>query len=531
LVEARLGVGRMTRNQAATAARAEEPGILQADRFLSRQDLRSRVNRAAGGFVSMGLSAGDTIAVLMRNDIAFLEVSLAAIEMGAYAVPINWHATSVEIDYILRDCGARVLVAHADLLTPLAPEILSGIEVFAVPTPSDLITTYRIDMRKAASRTPATDWHQWLPTQPEHGGGARPVAQSMLYTSGTTGVPKGVRRFAPTGEQKTLMEETRRIVYGVVPGARVLIPGPLYHGAPNGIAISAATVADLVVLMARFEPEPLLALIDKHRIDCIFLVPTMFVRLLALPAEVRTKYDLSSLRFVLHAAAPCPVDIKRRMIDWWGPVINEFYGGTESGPIAFCDSLDWLRRPGTVGRVLERAVVRIVDDNGTDCPAGVPGEIFARLCHYPDFTYHGQEQKRREIEREGLITLGDIGYWDDDGFLFLCDRKRDMVIIGGANVYPAEIESVLTAMPGVKDCAVFGIPDAEYGESLLALVEPHHDASLGSAEVMAYLRESLSGFKVPRHIEIRRGLPREDSGKILKRLLRAPYWEAAGRQI
>jgi long-chain acyl-CoA synthetase len=190
-----------------------------------------------------------------------------------------------------------------------------------------------------------------------------------------------------------------------------------------------------------------------------------------------------------------------------------------------------LQRPGTVGRVLERATLQIVDDNGEDCPAGVPGEIFARLSHYPDFTYHGQEAKRREIEREGLITLGDIGYRDDDGFLFLCDRKRDMVIIGGANVYPAEIESVLTAMPGVRDCAVFGIPDAEYGESLLALVEPQLDVALDSAGVLAYLRERLSGFKVPRRVEIRSGLPREDSGKILKRLLRAPYWEAAGRQI
>ena len=511
--------------------RAEEPCILQADRSLSRRDLIARASRAAGGFVGIGLEPGDAVALLMRNDIAFLEANLAALEMGAYAVPINWHAKPSEIEYILRDCGARVLVAHADLLAPLGAEMLSGIEVFTVRTPLDLVTTYRIDLQQAAFPAHAQDWHEWLHDQPEHPGGARPVAQSMLYTSGTTGVPKGVRRFAPTSEQRGLMAETRRSVYGVTSGVRMLIPGPLYHGVPNGVAISAAAVADLIVLMPRFEPEQLLALIEKHRIDCVFLVPTMFVRLLALPADIRTKYDLSSLRFVLHAAAPCPVEIKRRMIDWWGPVINEFYGGTESGPIAFCDSKAWLQHPGTVGRVLERAVLRIVDDNGEDCAAGVPGEIFARLSHYPDFTYHGQEQKRREIEREGLITLGDVGYRDEDGFLFLCDRKRDMVIIGGANVYPAEIESVLASMPGVRDCAVFGIPDAEYGESLLALVEPHLDVMLGSAEVTAYLRKRLSGFKVPRHIEIRSGLPREDSGKILKRLLRAPYWEAAGRQI
>jgi long-chain acyl-CoA synthetase len=309
-------------NQVEADAVAEEPGILQADRFLSRRDLRAHASRAAGGFAGIGLGPGDAVAILMRNDIAFLEASFAALGIGAYAVPINWHATPREVDYILKDSGARILVAHADLLAPLGAEILSGIEVFAVRTPADLLTSYRIDLGKLAPRTPAKDWHQWLQGQPEHGGDAPSVAQSMLYTSGTTGVPKGVRRFAPTAEQKTLMEETRRDVYGVTPGARVLIPGPLYHGVPNGVAISAAAVADLVVLMARFEPEQLLTLIEKHRIDCVFMVPTMFVRLLALPAEVRTRYDLSSLRFVLHAAAPCPVDIKRRMFEWWGPVIN-----------------------------------------------------------------------------------------------------------------------------------------------------------------------------------------------------------------
>ncbi|MBR1125271.1 AMP-binding protein [Bradyrhizobium lablabi] len=521
----------MPEHNGSTSAGAGKPGILQAGRFLSRRELLTHASRAAGGFVGMGLRPGDAVAILMRNDIAFLEASLAAIEMGAHAVPINWHAKPQEIDYILKDSGARVLVAHSDLLAPLGAEHVSDIEVLAVKTPPDLLGGYRIDTDKAVPDIAARDWHLWLHEQKEHRSDVPKFIQSMLYTSGTTGVPKGVRRFAPTAEQKLLMQETRRSVYGVTPGVRLMIPGPLYHGAPNGIAISAATVADLLVLMPRFEPEQLLAEIERHRIDCVFMVPTMFVRLLGLPAEVRSKYDLSSLRFVLHGAAPCPADVKRRMIEWWGPVIHEFYGGTETGPIAFSDSAAWLRRPGSVGQVLDRVTLRIYDENGEDCPPGVPGEIFARLSHYPDFTYHGQEVKRREVERDGLITLGDIGYRDDDGFLFLCDRKRDMVIIGGANVYPAEIESVLSAMPGVRDCAVFGIPDAEYGESLLALVEPQTDHSFGPAEVLVYLRQRLSGFKVPRQVEIRSGLPREDSGKIRKRLLRAPYWEAAGRLI
>lgn len=513
------------------AFRHAEPGLLQASRFLSRRALQERAGRAAGGFAAMGLGAGDTVAILMRNDIAFLEASLAAMRIGAYAVPLNWHATPQEIGYILKDSGARALVGHDDLLAPLGPDILSDIAVFAVETPADLVAAFRIPPGGTSVPSSTTRWEDWLQAQISHEGAARPVAQSMLYTSGTTGVPKGVRRFAPTLDQRRLMEVTRQTVYGVTPGARILVPGPLYHGAPNGVAIAAAAVADLLLIMPRFEPERLLTLIEEHRIDCLFMVPTMFVRLLALPAEVRGRYDLSSLRFVLHAAAPCPLDVKRCMIEWWGPVINEFYGGTETGPIAFCSSADWLQKPGTVGRLVDGATVRILDETGNDCAPGVPGEIFARLGHYPDFTYHGQDQKRREIERDGLVTLGDVGYRDEAGYLYLCDRKRDMVIIGGANVYPAEIESVLGGMPGVKDCAVFGIPDAEYGEALMALVEPHCQASVCSQDVREFLGARLSGFKLPRHVEIRGSLPREDSGKILKRRLRAPYWEQAGRQI
>ncbi|WP_296329467.1 acyl-CoA synthetase [Reyranella sp.] len=503
----------------------------QADRSMSRRELQARVRKAAGGFAAMGMGSGDTVALLMRNDIAFLEASLAATHVGAHTVPISWHSTPSEVAYILEDSGAKILVAHADLLMPLGDDILAGLTIFAVATPSDVIEAYRIDARAAVPRGPARNWSDWLQAQAADAGPSKAMSQSMLYTSGTTGRPKGVRRFAPTPEQQRLMAETRRTVYGVTPEARILLPGPLYHGAPNGIALSAAATAELLVLMPRFEPERLLALIEEHRITSLFMVPTMFVRLLGLPDEVRRRYDLSSLRFVLHAAAPCPVDIKRQMIEWWGPVINEFYGGTETGPIAFSTSADWLERPGCVGKATDHAIVRVLDDDGNDCPAGVPGEIFARLAHYPDFTYHGQENRRREIERDGFVTLGDIGYRDEAGFLFLCDRKRDMVIIGGANVYPAEVESVLSAMPGVKDCAVFGIPDAEYGEALMALVEPYPGAVLQPETVKAFLNGRLSGFKLPRRVEIRTGLPRHDSGKIQKRLLRAPYWQQADRHI
>jgi long-chain acyl-CoA synthetase len=263
----------------------------------------------------------------------------------------------------------------------------------------------------------------------------------------------------------------------------------------------------------------------------MFMVPTMFIRLLKLSAATRARFDVSSLRFVIHAAAPCPNDVKRAMIDWWGPVINEFYGSTESGAVTLATSADTLARPGTVGRAVEGAEVRILDDAGRSLPAGQVGEIFTRVAELPDFTYHNRPEERAKVDRDGFITSGDVGYLDKDGYLFLCDRKRDMVISGGVNIYPAEIEAVLHGAPGVQDCAVFGIPDPEFGEKLMAIVEPLEGSDLHTEDLSAFLRLRLADYKVPRIIEIGRDLPREDSGKIFKRKLRDPYWQALGRRI
>jgi long-chain acyl-CoA synthetase len=283
--------------------------------------------------------------------------------------------------------------------------------------------------------------------------------------------------------------------------------------------------------MSRFEPEAFLRLVEQERIDTMFMVPTMFIRLLKLPEQVRNRYDVSSLRHVIHAAAPCPADVKRAMIEWWGPVIYEFYGSTESGAVTFATSEDALRKPGTVGKISPGAELRFIGDDGRVLGVGEIGEIYARISAFPDFTYHNKPEKRVEIEREGFITSGDVGYIDADGYVFICDRKRDMVISGGVNIYPAEIEAVLHAIPGVHDCAVFGIPDAEFGEALMAVVEPQAGARLDVADIRARLKAQLADYKVPKHVEIAAGLPREDSGKIFKRRLRDPYWERAGRRI
>ena len=257
----------------------------------------------------------------------------------------------------------------------------------------------------------------------------------------------------------------------------------------------------------------------------------MFVRMLKLDPAERTGFDLSSHTHAIHAAAPCPAEVKRQMIEWWGPVINEYYGATETGVVVWHGSDEALRKPGTVGRLVPGGILRIVDEEGQDVKQGEVGEIYLRGPHLSEFTYNNDDAKRREISLGQLVTVGDVGYVDADGFLFLCDRKRDMIISGGVNIYPAEIESVLIQMPGVRDCAVFGIPDEEFGEQICAHVEAAPDAALDAASVRSYLGEHLARYKVPRVVEFSAALPREDSGKIFKRKLRAPYWEKARRSI
>ncbi len=524
------------------AAASTMQGIISGDRHLGKAELDEQVSRVAGGLNRAGIGQGDCVAILMRNDIPFLTATLAAIRLGAYAVPINWHFKADEIAYVLSDCGAKVLIAHADLLTGLGLDafgsdragaaVPASVKVISVAVPPDIAAAYGLaDTSPVKTNARVQDWDAWVTAAQPYTGPPRRPTQSMIYTSGTTGRPKGVRRQPPTPEQEQAIARSRQQIYGFGPYVRTLIPGPLYHSAPNGLAIRAVAATDLVVLMARFEPEAFLAAVERHRITTLFMVPTMFVRLLKLPESVRRRYDISSLRFVMHAAAPCPPDVKRAMIEWFGPIVWEFYGGTEIGAITVISSEEWLRKPGSVGRLVEGATVAILDEAGQPVETGAVGEVFTRVAFYLDFTYHNQPDKRAEVDRGGLITGGDVGYLDADGYLFLCDRKRDMVISGGVNIYPAEIEAVAVTIPGVKDCAVFGVPDEEFGEQLMAFVEPMEGITLDPDEFRAYLGRHLASYKVPRKVEVRLDLPREDSGKIFKRRLREPYWQNAGRKI
>ncbi|WP_295847441.1 acyl-CoA synthetase [Tardiphaga sp.] len=506
-------------------------GIISGPRRRSFNDVTERATRIAGGLRRLGVKPGDSVCVLMRNDIAFLEAAYAVMQLGAYAVPVNWHFKPEEITYVIQDSGSRIVIGHADMLHQLREAIPPGVTTLSVAPPPEILANYRIDAAHLEAPDTAIDLESWLVEQAPYAGPALPQPSNMIYTSGTTGHPKGVRRNMPTPEQMVSIDQMRARVYGLKPGARALLPGPLYHSAPNAFGLRAGRLGGALVLMPRFEPEEFLRIIQDERIDTVFMVPTMFIRLMKLPAEVRDKYDVSSLRHVIHAAAPCPADVKRAMIDWWGPVIFEFYGSTESGAVTFASSEDALKKPGTVGKIAPGAELRFLDDDGKILPQGEIGEIYSRIAGNPDFTYHNKPDKRGEIDRDGFITSGDVGYIDADGYVFICDRKRDMVISGGVNIYPAEIEAALHGVAGVHDCAVFGIPDEEFGEALMAVIEPQPGVVLDLALVRLQLKKALADYKVPKRIEIQSNLPREDSGKIFKRRLRDPYWAKAGRVI
>jgi long-chain acyl-CoA synthetase len=506
-------------------------GLISGERAIQIADMQSMVRRAATGFAALGVGPRDAVALLLRNDFPFLISVYAANHLGAYGVPINWHFKGAEVGYILRDSAAKVLVVHADLLAGVADALPPGLPVIVVETPPDVQSAYGLAPANCCPPPQSIVWQDWLGQHPPTELPPQPSGGSIIYTSGTTGQPKGVRRTPATPEQLRIQEHLQRQYMDWKPGLRTLVPGPLYHSAPFAFATRCTPVANAAVLMPRFDPITCLALIERERIEHMFAVPTMFVRLLKLPEDVRRRYDVSSLKFVSHAAAPCPPDVKMAMIEWWGPVLSEFYGGTESGALTVCSSEEWLARRGTVGRAAEGVRLAIYDDTGKALAAGEIGEVYGRLVGSADFTYHGKPEERDKIERDGLITCGDVGYLDADGYLFLCDRKRDMIISGGVNIYPAEIEAVLVSAPGVADCAVFGIPDADYGETIMAVVEPQAGITIDIGAVRAYLTSRLANYKLPKQIEIRHDLPREDSGKIFKRRLRDPYWSDSKRRI
>jgi long-chain acyl-CoA synthetase len=512
-------------------------GIISSGaRDIGTEALMERAARAAAGFVALGVKPGDTVALYLRNDLAYFEASFGASQAGAYPVAVNWHYTEDEARYLFEDSGAKVVVIHADLLTDAVRRAVPrDAHILVVPTPPEVAAAYALDTETTAGVDGAADWSVWLERFAPQPASSSQSGSTIIYTSGTTGRPKGVRRPPATPEQTQLWTGILKRCYGFdldePANITTVTVGPLYHSAPNAHGGMAARIGANLILQPRFDAEQLLRLIEQRRVTNLNMAPIMFARLLKLPQAVKGRYDLSSLRFVAHAAAPCPPPVKRAMIEWWGPIINEYYGSTEMGNVTFCTAKEWLDHPGTVGRPFPEAEVRVIDDELRDLPARGVGEVVCRVRGAVDFTYHGDEAKRRAAEKRGLIAPGDIGYFDEDGFLYLCDRAKDMIISGGVNIYPAEIEAELHKMPEVADCAVFGIPDEDYGEAVCAVVQLEPRAHLDEHTVQAFLREKMAGYKVPRRVDFQTSLPREDSGKIFKRKLREPFWAGLERRI
>jgi long-chain acyl-CoA synthetase len=486
------------------------PTLSFQDREIAPDELAARVARVAGALIGAGLRNGDIFALMLRNGPELLELMLAARQTGAYFVPLNWHFRGEETGYILRDSAARLFIVDADLYPDIRDHIPEEIPVFLVGSSGE-----------------APSWEDAVARAEPYSRNSERITAAIAYTSGTSGRPKGVRRGIPAkaGPVASLESMTRMwtAAFGVGPGSRCLISAPLYHTAPCSYVMHVARSGAWLRIESRFDAEATLAAIERFRISHLYLVPTMFVRLLRLPDSVRRRYDLSTIRFVISTGAACAPEVKREMMQWWGDVIHESYAASELGYVSVITSAEAREKPGSAGRPLDGVSIRILDEHKREVAPGTIGTIYVRQTLAPDFTYINRQTDRDAIEHDGFVTVGDIGFVDSDGYLTVTDRRNDLVISGGVNIYPAEIEMHLMAMPGIADCAVFGIPDGEFGQALVAVVQPIRDAALNSDAVRDFLRDRLANFKIPAVIEFRDSLPREDTGKIFKRRLREEY--------
>ena len=478
-------------------------------------------NQVVHGLRALGLSKGDTVAVVMPNSAAVLEVALAAGQAGMYITPVNHHLTAAEIGFILQDCAAKAVVcgeAYADATR-------SGLAETAVPPEARFVLGTAEGFRPYADLKAGQS--SALP-EDRFGG------FTMTYTSGTTGRPRGVRRPAFDIDPDMLATSFTGFLqmFGIGPEGVNLVVAPLYHTAVINWCLYGLHFGHTTVVMDGWDPEGALRRIQDHRVTMSHMVPTHFIRMLALPEDVRARYDLSSLTHLVHGAAPCPIEVKHRMLAWAGPVVYEYYAASEGGG-TLATPEQWLAKPGTVGPPWPISTIRILDDDQQPLPAGDVGTVWIRMGEHT-FEYHGDEEKTEKAWSAGFFTVGDAGYLDDDGYLYLCDRKADMIISGGVNIYPAEIEGALIEHESVVDCAVFGIPDDDWGEQVKAVIELKAGEKGTPAlveSILSFCKVRLATYKCPRSIDFIDALPRDPNGKLYKRRLRDPYWVGRDRAI
>ncbi|HEX7885123.1 MAG TPA: acyl-CoA synthetase [Phenylobacterium sp.] len=484
------------------------------------RQLDERSNQGAHFFRSLGLGPGDVIAIFMDNHPRYFEIAWAAQRSGLYYTCISSKLTAEEVKYIVGDCGAQLLITSPGVGPVIddLPAVLGGVKLYVAGEAREPYASFEA-ARATFPTTPIAD---------------ETAGSDMLYSSGTTGRPKGVKPALTGGpiDEPTNLVTMAEGLFGFPRGCTYLSPAPLYHAAPLRWCMSVHRLGGTVIVMEKFDPEAALALIEKHRINVGQFVPTHFVRMLKLPEAVRGRYDVSSITSAAHAAAPCPMPVKEQMIAWWGPVLNEYYAGTEGNGFCFITSDEWLTHKGSVGRAI-LGELRICDEEGEPLPPRAEGVV--HFANGPPLSYHNAPEKIAEgTNKHGWTTLGDVGWMDEEGYLYLTDRKSFMIISGGVNIYPQEIENLLIGHPKVADAAVVGAPDEEMGEKVVAVIQPMDWAEAGDAlrdELMAYARKNLSHVKAPRLVEFMQELPRHPTGKLYKRLIRDAYWGKEGTRI
>jgi long-chain acyl-CoA synthetase len=490
---------------------------------LTFAELAGRAHQVVHALRAQGLQAGDIFAYALPNDVDMLVFQLAAQEGGFQSISLNPALSGAEVKRIVDHSGAFALVLHHEFAGRLA----------------GLSDTGSIQLRVAVvgSLPGFLPFEEFVHGHPSSEPPERELGVPISYSSGTTGQPKGVvrpftRRVDPSVAADAGKSFGHAFRFQPLTGVH-LISAAMHHGGCQGFYLGALNVGQALAILGRFDPERTLQAIQRHRVTTAYMVPTQFVRLLRLPDEVKDRYDVSSLEVVVHSAAPCPLEVKRQMMDWWGPVIWETYGGIE-GAATIAKPYRWMEKPGTVGRSVAGMTVKILDDEGNEVPRGVEGHVFLEPERGRAFVYKDEPELTASVSRGNAFTLGDIGYMDDDGYLFICDRVKDMIISGGVNIYPAEVEGVLAAHLAVADVAVIGVPDPEWGEQVKAVVELT-DGFVPSAdladELIGFCRERIGRFKCPRSVDFRTGLPRTDGGKLYKRHLRDEYWATAERNV
>ena len=496
----------------------DKPAFIMANsgEVVTYKELDERSNKIANLFRSKNLNSGDHIAIFMENNVRFTEILWAAQRSGLYYTPISSRLTASEVEYIIRDCEAKLIIT-SNALKHVVVELTNLIN----DIPDRYIIDGEIDGWNSLEESLIS-----MPSSPIND---EIMGQDMLYSSGTTGKPKGIKlplKNIPIEQSEDLMQVVTGL-YGTNQDTVYLSPAPLYHAAPLRFTMGVNYLGGTNIIMENFDAESSLKFIEKYSVSMSQWVPTMFVKMFKLPDDIRNQYDLSSHKCAIHAAAPCPIKIKKMMIEWWGPISHEFYAGSEGNGFIACNSEDWLAHEGTVGKAIV-GIPHICNDEGEELPIGEEGTIWFEGDS--DFKYHKDEEKTKESRHtihSNWSTLGDVGKLDEDGYLYLTDRKAFMIITGGVNVYPQETENLLITHPKVSDCAVIGVPNEEFGEEVKAVIEPIEWSERGEnleEELINFCKENLSSIKCPKSIDFEKELPRHPTGKLYKRLLKDRYW-------